>query len=213
LYKDEITYYKKQCIDDFQNVKNLYVQRIEPIFANADAEAEELANKTFKEIGNRPAYNDNADMSDYAENAIEEGYKAFELLSLMHYRTLANWIIAAASIWEQQLYLFLTKAGLSTKNEYTAIKEKYLKELNLDIDNYTLLVNFRDLANVLKHGEGNAEKKLKKAQPKYFKNTNLLGNTNLLSINKSSLLEKTLNIHTKDLLEFCDTIINFWETA
>ena len=73
--KKELTYIYK-----------MYLERIEPVFANAETEAEQFTEKIWDDAMSSPWDGESDfDLSDIADTCQEIGLKRYEILSLMRY--------------------------------------------------------------------------------------------------------------------------------
>jgi len=64
------------------------------------------------------------------------------------------------------------------------------------------------LCNVIKHGDGDSAKRLRKIKPALFKQED---NIDYMKIYKTTLLEETLNLNEMTLQNYRDALLSFWD--
>lgn len=97
LYKD----LRKKYINDLTQIKELFFERIEPIFADAEKEATDYRNHLWDDLMSRRCdENDIIDPSDFVETVQEIAFEKYEILSLMQYRNISMWISCLCQVWE-----------------------------------------------------------------------------------------------------------------
>lgn len=219
LYRD----LRKKYIRDLTQIKDLYFERIQPIFADAEKEAEDYQNKLWKDLMNKPCYSeeDVIDPSDYVDAVQEAGFEKYEILSLMNYRNISMWISCLCQVWEQQLFSFVyheaqsegikydeadLKRGFAFSKEVFEWHEQPFESLTC----WPKIKELRALVNVIKHSEGDSEQKLRKMRPDYFEQDTAVGKYDLLSLYHSTLLEATLQIKDQDFIDYYDALVVFW---
>ncbi|MCI1580606.1 MAG: hypothetical protein LKH93_16875 [Clostridium beijerinckii] len=214
---------RKKYIRDLKQIKELFLDRIQPIFADAEKEATVYQNQLWDNIVNQPCYDEESiiDPSDFVEAVQDASLEKYELLSLMHYRNISMWISCMCQVWEQQLFSFIYHEALSEGFEYTKSDLKRGFALSKDIfewhqqpfetlDCWPKIKELRALVNVIKHSEGESEQKLRKIRPDYFVQNIGIDNYDLLSLYHSTLLEATLQIKEKDFIDYYNALIGFW---
>lgn len=217
LYKD----LRKKYINDLTQIKELFFERIEPIFADAEKESTDYRNHLWDDLMSRPCDNNDIDPSDFAETVQEIAFEKYEILSLMQYRNISMWISCLCQVWEQQLFDFVYREARSEgikykekdlKNGFAFSKEVFewhqqpLEELTC----WQKIKELRALVNVIKHSEGNSEQKLRTMRPDYFELDTGIEKYDLLSLYHSSLLEATLQIQNKDFIDYYNALVAFW---
>ena len=99
---------RQQYISDLTTIKDMFIERIQPIFANPESEAEKYKEELWESIMSRPCAEDEwADPGDYADFVQDKSIERYEMLSLMKYRNIGMWISCLCQVWEQQLYSFI----------------------------------------------------------------------------------------------------------
>lgn len=189
-----------------------------------------IINKNYHEIANQKMeqkfeedlqipshYDQDIDYDQFVDDAIDFGVEEYSILKLMNYRNIANWICCAIELCEQQLYVYakeLDHTITPSQNWFDTIinilTERYDYNIKLS-EEYLNLESKRMLVNVLKHGEGKSEIKLRQIKPQYFITSNTFDNYDVMQLYNSSLTEVALNIDESDFNETCDQIISFWE--
>lgn len=87
---------------DLTQIKDLFFERISPVFAEAEIESTKYQNELWNNIMSQ--YSDEnsiIDPSDYIDIVQEAGFDKYEILSLMRYRTISMWISCMCQVWEQ----------------------------------------------------------------------------------------------------------------
>lgn len=69
-----------------------------------------------------------------------------------------------------------------------------------------IIDEMRDVVNVLKHGKGQSEKRLRQKRPELF----VRDGRDVLANNNATLLEPSLQITKEDFKKYCDALIEFW---
>lgn len=213
---------RKKYIKDLTQIKELFFERIQPIFAEAEKEATVYQNKLWENIMKQPCDEDCAiDPSDFVETVHEAAFEKYEILSLMQYRNISMWISCSCQVWEQQLFSFVYHEALSEGIKYNEADLKkgfgFSKEVfewhQQPFENlacWPKIKELRALVNVIKHSEGYSEQKLRKLRPDYFEHDIGVGKYDLLSLYHSTLLEATLQIEDKDFNDYYSALISFW---
>lgn len=213
LYLDAST--RRNFKKMLSNIYDLYIERIQPTFINPEKEAYEYMEKQRDE----QMFSEFAQSSpeDCLQNIYDEGVEWFETLSAMKYRTLGMWISCMCQVWEQQLFSFIMHEAQMEGVEY------YKKEVvrGFSFTSEVLIehgINYKDvnnkkieemrlLVNVLKHGEGGSEVKLREMRPDFFERygSDVLANTH------STLLEETLQVKENDFKDYYTSLMDFWD--
>lgn len=216
LYLDDSL--RKKYIDDLTILKDMFFERVQPAFANAESEANAYKDELWESIASQSCeVDDNVDLSDEAVWVEEESFERYKLLSLMHYRNLAAWICNLCQVWEQQLYAFIVREAQSEGLKYDAeeIKSgfkfskavfKWHQQSFDKMDMWDKVQELRWLVNVIKHAEGSSEQKLRKVRPEFFKDEGY----DLMSLYHTSLLEKTLMVKEQDFCDYYKALVEFW---
>jgi hypothetical protein len=200
----------------------LFFERIEPVFASAEKEAEEYQNNLWDDLMNQPCSEDDAiDPSGYVDSIQEAAFEKYEILSLMQYRNIGMWISCMSQVWEQQLFSFIVNEARSEGVKYSPVDLKrgyaFSKHVfewhNSSFEKLACWPKVHELhllVNVLKHAEGDSEQKLRKIRPDYFVQKTSTGEYDLLRLYHSTLLEATLQISNKDFVEYYNSLVAFW---
>lgn len=214
---------RQKYIRDLTFLKTMFLERIQPIFANAEAEAEAYQKELWDSIMNRPCNEDSyADPEDYVDYAQDEGTERYEMLHLMHYRNIGMWISCLCQVWEQQLYSFVMneaeREGIKynpavihrgfafTKEVFDRHQQPFEK-----MESWEKIKELRLLVNVIKHSEGDSEQKLRKLRPDFFTNNVSETEYDLISLYHTTLNEPTLMIQEKDFVDYFDALVRFWK--
>ena len=217
LWEPEREQKKKELTD----IKDLYLEKVEPIFANAEQDADAYKNHLWEERMSEPCSgeSDYIDPGIIAEEVEEESVERYFLLSLMRYRTLGLWISCLCQVWEQQLICFIEREMNKNSYEFTnCLKFNDIKicfkNHNQDFEtmkSWQKIQELRWLVNVLKHGEGDFAIRLRKVRPDIFIWDHDFFSIDRLDTYKSSLLKESLKISTNDFISYYETLTEFWD--
>ena len=168
------------------------------------------------------------DMSDVADMAKDHGITVYETMSGVRQGVLNVLAVGLYHLFEQQQLFFLRRELLSREEDVPALfkvaeLEKRLDECGVECRSFSCagkLHELRTAANAIKHGTGPAGDELARLRPDLF------GNIDLLQLEgdnaKSShaamspdfitpLAGDDLYVSERDLSEWCDAAIAFWE--
>lgn len=214
---------RQQYIDDLTTIKNMFIERIQPVFANPEAEAKQYANQLWQSLMNCPCAEDEcADPGDYVEFVQDKEIERYEMLSLMRYRNIGMWLSCLCQVWEQQLYSFImheaereglkydskvSKRGFAFTKEAFDFHQQRFEAMPV----WTKIKELRLLVNVIKHAEGDSEEKLRKIRPDYFVQDVYGTKYDLISLYHTTLLEPTLIIKEQDFIDYFDALVQFWK--
>lgn len=200
------------------------MERIQPIFANAEKEANDYRDDLWNKVINSTCSEEDVavDPSDYIEFVQDKALERYEMLSLMHYRNIGMWIECLCQVWEQQIYSFVIHEAkqegivysVSDMQKGFAFAKEVFEEHQQPFDqmrSWNKIKELRLLVNVLKHAEGDSEKKLRQLRPDYF-TQNICGKKyDLMSMYHTSLLESTLKMQEQDFIKYYDVLVDFWK--
>lgn len=210
---------RKKFIDDLTFLKELFLMKVEPVFANAEFEAEAYKRELWDSISIRSNESEDCvDLSDCSESIEEATFERYSLIHLMHYRNLAAWICTLCQVWEQQLYAFIVREAQSEGLEYNpeelgcgfAFSKRVFEWHQYPLDKMSVWDKIKELrlvVNVIKHADGKSEKRLRHIKPEIFIDEGY----DLISLYHTSLLEPTLMINRQDFCEYYDALILFWK--
>lgn len=213
---------RQRYIDDLTLIKTMFIERIQPIFANAEKESEEYQNELWESIINRPCTEDNyVDPGDYVGFVQEKAVERYEMLSLMRYRNIGMWIACLCQVWEQQLYSFIIHEAQQEGIKYDSSDIKrgfaFSKEVFEwhqqpfeQMATWAKIKELRLLVNVIKHAEGDSEQKLRTLRPDYFTEEVCGTQYDLMVLYHTTLLEPTLMIKEQDFTDYYDALVKFW---
>lgn len=225
--------YREKVLKELELIADFYSNKIAPLFANMEQEADSYSEEMFEERLNEQCFEGyELDPSDAAYEAQSASIEFYSMLSLMKYRNLALWLSCLYQAWQQQLFTFTINERTNNRfdpltppfpKEWHTLKdeckinyaEKLLKcvhctELKSNDETWRKIDELRDLVNVIKHGEGHSSKKLRETHPRYFFTDLGSGSMDKLALFQSSLLDETLNISDADFKEFYDNLVKFW---
>lgn len=213
---------REKYINDLTQIKELFFERIQPIFADAENEATVYQNQLWENIIKQP-FDENClvDSYDYVEIVKQAVFEKYEILSLMRYRNICMWISCLCQAWEQQLFSFIYNEARIEGIKYNEADLKKGFEFSKEVFDWhqqkfekmscwPKIKELRTLVNVIKHSEGDSEQRLRKMRPDYFEYDTGVEKFDLLSLYHSTLLEATLQIENKDFYDYYNALISFW---
>lgn len=167
---------------------------------------------------NQPASDENIDPGSLAERALEIGIEHYSYLKFGKYNLTASWHATLYQLWEQQSRLFLFRemshvCKIKFETFCTNLSEikNFYKFHNVEIEAFSCWVKIeelRHLCNVIKHGDGDSAKKLRKINPVLFKRE---GEVDYMEAYKTTLLNDTLNINEVTLNVYKEALLSFWD--
>lgn len=223
LYK----YQREHFIKEITQIKELYFERIEPVFADTEGNAKQYE-ENLHQAASRSIVNgeiDNNDMADLSTWIMEQGYDRYTILEIMKYRTLAMWISCMCQVWEQQISLFLKKEFKTEQLELVGDKGQPIVDFKIDqlweifrqfqvevksLQCWSKINEMRQLVNVIKHGGGPSASKLKTIRPDFFDTGNEFMLTDGMTKYGVTLLDTTLTITNQDFIDYFNAVIQFW---
>lgn len=216
LYIPEIT--RRYLKSEIQPFTEIYFQKLLPVFKNIESEADKLANEFYDNFMNQPAHDEYIDPSSIAEQALNIGIEHYSYLKLGQYNLTASWHATLYQLWEQQSRLFLFREMSHVDKikfdtfctNLSEIKKNY-KLYNVEIEQFSCWTRIKELCllcNVIKHGDGDSAKKLRKIKPDMFKQE---GEVDYMGAYKTTLLQETLNITEITLNNYREALLFFWD--
>jgi hypothetical protein len=155
-----------------------YIFRDVPAFGNLDLRAQQVADDYYNCAGSQPIgeYQD-FDMADAAEAARDRSLSWYELMTSLR-QTMRNLLAAGLFHLVEQQLATLCRDGLfrgypvpETKLSNVAIwYQQHLRLEFASLPSWNLVEELRLVANAVKHGEGQATKKLEILRPEIFMN-------------------------------------------
>ena len=216
LYLPEIT--RRYLKSEISNYVEIYSQKLLPVFKDIESDSDKYANDFYDNSMSQPACDNSIDPGSIAETATEEGIEHYSYLKLGKYNLTATWHATLYQMWEQQVRRFLfQKISYVYNNQFetfcknlSEIKKKF-KFHNIDIESFSSWSQIDELyllCNVIKHGGGCSEKRLRKIKPALFKQET---NMDYMKTFMTTLLEETLNINEITLQRYKEALLTFWD--
>ena len=212
--------YCRQVIRTVQGFRAGALEKVVPAFEGIAEDAERATKAEYERLGAMP-YGDQIDMSDVAEMANDHGIAYYETMSGVRQGVLNVLAVGLYHLFELQQLFFLRRGLLSRAEDVpTLFKvaefEKRLTECGVECRNFSCAGKLHELktaANAIKHGTGRAGDELAKLRPDLF------GGSDLLQIEVAPvpdfiytpLAGEDLYVSERDLSEWCDAAIAFWE--
>ena len=145
-------------------------------FGNLEERANKVATDYYNDVGSQPAYRD-IDIGDVADAAQDESINWYEMMTALR-QTMLNLVAAGLfHLTEQQLAALSQDASFAStplkETKIDSVAAWYLAHLHLDIKSlpsWSLVDEFRLVANAVKHGEGSAARQLRTRRPELFSN-------------------------------------------
>lgn len=211
---------RKSFINDIEEMRDIFHEKL---YASVDCDFEseltEYERKLHEEYISTAQTDSDRAMGDveFDLSEIESKLaKRYFLLKTTQYRMIAMWICCLCEVWEQQLQIILKleyeNGDLLIKSipdKWAEVKKIYFEHtINFEeFPDWKTLDEMRLLVNVIKHGEGFSEEKLRQKRPELF----MVNDYDGFSIYHSALITQTLNLNKADIDKFSDCIIEFWK--
>ena len=197
-----------------------------PAFEGIAEDAERAAEAEYERLGSMP-YDDQIDMSDVAEMAKDHGITVYETMSGVRQGVLNVLAVGLYHLFEQQQLFFLRRWLLSRAEENRALFkvaefEKRLAECGVECRSFSCAGKLHELrmaANAIKHGTGPSGDELAKLRADLW-TLDLLrlegddAESSRAAVPDSiytPLAGDDLYVSERDLSEWCDAAIAFWE--
>ena len=223
------TDYFRQAIRELKGFHAGALEKVVPAFDGIAEDAERATEEEYERLGSMRAYDDQIDMSDVADMAMDHGRTVYETMSGVRQGVLNVLAVGLYHLFEQQQLFFLRRGLLSRAEDVRAsVKvtefEKRLAEYGVECRSFSCagkLHELRTAANAIKHGTGRAGDELANLRPDLFGSPDLLlleGDDaesshaavcpNLIY---TPLAGDGLYVSERDLSEWCDAAVAFWE--
>jgi hypothetical protein len=216
-------HFKEEYIPTIEALEQALEKKLLPSFSNLDAEAEEVSNKSFEELGNRPG-NGDVDMAELAEFAEDKGVSYYITMKGIEQGIVNIMAAGLYHLFEQQLLLFYRQELLTPKEENNSnllelnkIKKLLKEEVCIDIEafpQWKLINESRLVANAVKHADGSSVNKLKEINPKLFQSQNNIIQENWPKLPIGSvylpIAGEDLYVLLDDFKRYAEAIKQFW---
>ena len=213
------TDYFRQAIRELQGFRVGALEKVVPAFEGIAEDAEKEAEAVYEHFGSMPAYEDQLDMSDVAEIAMDHRTDVFETMSGVRQGVLNVLAVGLYHLFEQQQLFFLRRFRrelLSRAEDVPALKvaelERRLAECGVECRSFSCagkLYELRTAANAIKHGRGPSGDELAKLRPDLL--GSLEGDEVWPDLIDTPLAGDDIYVSESDLSEWCDAAIAFWE--
>ena len=224
------TDYFRQAIRELQGFRVGALEKVVPAFEGIAEDAERAIEAEYERLGSMTAYDAQIDMSDVADMAMEHRTTVYETMFGVRQGVLNLLAVGLYHLFEQQ-QLFFLRRGLLSRAEYDVpalLKvdefEKRLAECGVECQSFSCagkLQELRTAANAIKHAKGRAGDKLAKLRPDLFRSPGLLLEGDdaesfpaaawAQHLLYTPLAGDGLYVSERDLSEWCDAAIAFWE--
>lgn len=170
-------HFRRRAVPQVRILLSTLRDRVLPIFANIEQEANDYGEQVFQELGNQPSYDDSVDIGDLAEIAQDRGLARYEALAGVRQAIINALTVSLHHVVEQELLYFLRRHVLTPLEEpdlslaKLAVLSSRLRAKGLDIeriDGWQTLKELGLVANTIKHAEGRSAEELKPIRPDLF---------------------------------------------
>jgi hypothetical protein len=197
-------------------------ERVFPIFADIDSEAETFTDDKYQELMSLPCWDENTDPSIIAEMAQDAGIAKYETLGFLKHEMLLGALAGLYHLWERSLRDFLEHEFRHWMRR--EIVHKCAWEANIGRI-YELLASFgwdvrhepffaemdacRLIVNVYKHGKGTSIAEPTSKYPKYLRHP--LGLDIDDAFGRELLDHEDLKVLVSDILQMAASFRQFWQ--
>lgn len=206
------------------------LEKVAPAFGGIKEEANAAAKAEYERLVSMPVDPDGwFDMGDAAELATEHGIEYYGTMSGVRQGVLNLLAVGLHHLFEQQQLFFLQQAlaGGEDGSFRTAELEEHLACCSIDCRSFACagkLYELKQAANAIKHGNGASAKELARLRPDLFEDPVLarLGWAECTDEGAARVAERAsslfaplagddLYVSERDLSEWCDAVIAYWE--
>lgn len=214
---------RRNFVTEIDKTKDIYFDRLKKaLSADPEKEAGQYCDGRWEQLLRRTCSGDCSDPSNLAEHVEYESFLYYDLLQKSNYRILAMWICCLYETWEQQVLYFIRQEIENGDLREEKVPQKYdgierlWKKYGMNIKEWncwTKLNECRLVTNTIKHGEGQSERELREMRPDLFEFQNSICGRKFdrLRLYHSTINEITLNITERDLENYADALMEFWE--
>ena len=224
------TNYFRQAIRQLQGFRVGALEKVVPAFEGIAEDAERAIEADYERLGPMTAY----DAQDVAYMAMEHRITVYETMFGVRQGVLNLLAVGLYHLFEQQQLFFLRRGLLSRaeKDVPALLKvdefEKRLAECGVECRSFSCDGKLRELrtaANAIKHAKGKAGDELAKLRPDLFRSPDLLLEGDDAESSPAAVWAQQwaqhllytplagdgLYVSERDLSEWCDAAIAFWE--
>ena len=213
---------RQNFLDDLSFLKATAMDRLFPIFSDIEKEAKDYENELFLRVMKESdAENRYVDPGDHIDQVHDDAIDRYNLLRLMQYRNLTNWIVCMCQVWEQQLISFILNEAETEGIKYNQndidrgfpFVQKIFEEHHQPfaaLSSWPKIHELRLLVNVLKHAEGRSERELRDIRPDLFVEEFCGLKYDLVSLYHTTLVEPALQISETDFEAYYHALHQFW---
>ncbi|MBB1161054.1 hypothetical protein [Aquariibacter albus] len=215
-------HFRSTLFVELANLVKVLHESILPQLSNISAEAADIQNQTWSGLTSSLTSGD-YDPSDFMDAAFNAGYKHYSLMSGLNQGVVNLFAASLFHIHEQHIMLFYKRElrdPLRVQNDPKKLKPfhvvAHLEKLGVHIKSlpsWGQLKEIEQLANAIKHGEGEAAQALRKARPNFFIDPQLSSDPDIgpsLHLGKP-LLGEGIYVTTTHLQEIERVIVAFWD--
>ena len=213
--------FRNEFVPQLRELVEALEKRILPGFEGIEFESESVAKEAWEGYMSSPGTGDE-DLSEFAEAAEQKGVARYLLLDGIRQGIVNLFAASLYHAFEQQLMLFhrreVLAPGEEDESRFLTLAEfrKRLQSHGIRVAEFTTWPTVEELqllANTVKHAEGRSSQKLHAQRPDYFKRPGLpeLGLWGVRPRVFQPLVGEDLFVAIKDVREYRDALIRFWE--
>lgn len=214
-------YFRAEFVPQLSALVDVLENRILPGFEDIEDEAKRVTDDAWKRFMSMPSTGEE-DPSEFAEKAEQVGVSHYFLLVGVRQGMLNLFAAALYHTLEQQIMLLHRKEVLrpSEEDNLSLLKlsefQIRLSKIGIDITKFTswpMIDELRLAANVVKHGDGGAAKKLHERRPDLFENPHTASIGSLKARGPrvfQPLVGDDLYVSLKDLKRYGESCVGFW---
>ncbi len=209
----------RRSIEDLDNYRKVFTDRVVRAFENINAEAEEVRDEAYARAcaNSNPEWDDEAPICEWAE---DQGADFWITVKDVQQGVINLMVAGLYHLLEQQADRLMDDNGLpqpkapaSHKYHFERLKEQ-LKELKVDITRFASWSAVDELAlvaNTVKHGEGPSKEKLRKLNPCLFAVQYPSGHRGVpRAIRSLPLAGQGLYLTEDDFSRYHSALVQFW---
>ena len=213
-------HFRSTLFVELANVVKVLKTRILPQFSRISEEATDIQNQTWSELTSSPSNGDD-DPSEFMDAAFNAGYEHYSLMSGLSQGVVNLFAASLFHIHEQHLMVFYKRQLHDLRAQIDPKKLKpfhvvaHLENLGVNIKGLPSWLPIREieqLANAIKHGEGEAAQALRKKRPDFFIDPQMPRHLEAAPSMQldTPLLGDGIYVTTKHLEEIEQKIVAFW---
>jgi hypothetical protein len=214
-------YFRRSATSEVCDFLAIINERVLAPFRDLEGEANRITKAEFNRIANSPAGElGEIDMGGASESSFDIGLRHYEALEPIRQAVLNMVSVALYHLFEQRLIEFCNRELVDTERPVRVPSrnqaEQHLEQIGISpktLGSWQKTDEFRLVANVAKHGDGESNDRLQPLRPDLFEHP-LLRGSELMEETHASInytrSGKDLAIRFEDLQEYCDAVVSFY---